>query len=132
MEFLFIQIWGYNFKLLYRVKSTQDGKVHFFRGNDLKLTLVELLSLFYFKNSIFMFWHKISTFHRSKSRNHLRKSDFAAILQFNGYTKKVSDFFSFTTQCAGIFYYYRYNTTRNPLRLRMVAFYGKNYRYFTD
>ena len=38
------------FKLFIRVKSTQDEKMRFFLGNQLKLTQVELLSFFYFKS----------------------------------------------------------------------------------
>ena len=38
------------FKTISREKSTQDAKMSFFLGNELKLTQVELLSFFYFKN----------------------------------------------------------------------------------
>ena len=40
------------FKSLSRVKSTQDVKMSFNQGNELKLTQVELLSFFYFKNTL--------------------------------------------------------------------------------
>ena len=38
------------FNSLSREKSTQDEKVHFIKGNKLKLTQVELLSFFIFKS----------------------------------------------------------------------------------
>ena len=40
----------HHFKYFSRVKSTQDKKVRFIRGNELKLTQVDLLSFFIFKN----------------------------------------------------------------------------------
>ena len=38
----------HHFKSFSRVKSTQDQKVHFIKGNELKLTRVELLLFFLF------------------------------------------------------------------------------------
>ena len=43
------QIWVQHFKSFSRVKPTQDQKVRFFQGNELKLTQVELFSFFHFK-----------------------------------------------------------------------------------
>ena len=40
----------YYFKSFSRVKSTQDEKVRFYWGNELKLSYDELLSLFHFKS----------------------------------------------------------------------------------
>ena len=37
------------FKSFSRVKSTQDEKARFIKGNELKLTQVELLSFLFFK-----------------------------------------------------------------------------------
>ena len=36
-------------KLFHRVQSTQDEKARFIKGNELKLTLVELFSFLFFK-----------------------------------------------------------------------------------
>ena len=38
------------FKSLSQIKATQDENVHFFYGNELKLSLVELHSFFLFKS----------------------------------------------------------------------------------
>ena len=40
----------YHFKSLSRLKSTQDEKVRFIKGNVLKITQVELLPFFTFKS----------------------------------------------------------------------------------
>ena len=40
------QVWVYYFKLFSRENSTQDQKVRFIKGNQLKITQVELLSSF--------------------------------------------------------------------------------------
>ena len=53
MRFEFIQITQigvHYFKSFSRVKSTEDEKVHFFWGKELKLTQIELFSFFHFKN----------------------------------------------------------------------------------
>ena len=42
------QVWEHYFKLNNRVQSTQDEKARFIKGNELKLTQVELFSFFFF------------------------------------------------------------------------------------
>ena len=54
MKFEFTQITEvrvHYLKLFRRIKPTQDEKVHFIWWNELKLTQVELLSFFHFKNA---------------------------------------------------------------------------------
>ena len=49
---MFIQItrvWAYYFKFFNWVQSTQDEKARFIKGNELKLTQVELFSFLFFK-----------------------------------------------------------------------------------
>ena len=41
------RVWVYHFKLFSLVKSTEDEKVLFIKGNKLKLTQVELLSFIF-------------------------------------------------------------------------------------
>ena len=43
------QISAHYFKLFNRVQSTQDEKARFIKGNELKLTQVELFSFLFFK-----------------------------------------------------------------------------------
>ena len=50
MIMIFYEILVRCFKLFSRVKSTQDEKVHFIKGIELKLIEMELLLFFYFKN----------------------------------------------------------------------------------
>ena len=59
MRFEFFQItpvWMHHFKSFSRVKSTQDEKARFIKGNELKLTQVELFSFLFFK---WVFKHKL-------------------------------------------------------------------------
>ena len=52
MKLLFIpvtQVWTHYSKLFYRVQSTKDEKARFIKGNELKLTQVELFSFLFFK-----------------------------------------------------------------------------------
>ena len=43
------QVWVHYSKSFSRVKSSQEEKVRFILGNELKLTQIELFSFFYFK-----------------------------------------------------------------------------------
>ena len=43
------QVWAHYFKLLNRVQPTQDEKARFIKGNELKLTQVELFSFFFLR-----------------------------------------------------------------------------------
>ena len=43
------QVWVHYFKSFNRVQSTQDEKEHFIKGNELKLTHIELFSFLFFK-----------------------------------------------------------------------------------
>ena len=43
------QVWAHYFKLFNRVQSTQDEKARFIKGNQLKLTQVEIFSFLFFK-----------------------------------------------------------------------------------
>ena len=52
MKFVFIQITqvsAYYLKLLNRVQSTQDEKARFIKGNELKLSQVELFSFLFLR-----------------------------------------------------------------------------------
>ena len=52
MKIVFIQITKVlvlYFKSFYRVQKTQDEKARFIKGNELKLTQVELFSFLFFK-----------------------------------------------------------------------------------
>ena len=54
LEFIQInQVWVHYFKSFIREKSTQDKNVRFIKGNELKLTQVELLSFFFFSESTY-------------------------------------------------------------------------------
>ena len=49
------QVRVHHFKSFCRVKSAQDEKVHFFKGNNLNLTHFELLSFLFFKSVTLLF-----------------------------------------------------------------------------
>ena len=46
------QVWVHYFKSFNRVQSSQDEKARFIKGNELKLTQVELFSFLFFKRVI--------------------------------------------------------------------------------
>ena len=59
MKVMFIQItqiWVHYFKSFYKVEKSQDEKTRFIKGNELKLTQVELFSFLFFK---WVFKHKL-------------------------------------------------------------------------
>ena len=80
---MFIQItevWAHYFKLFNRVQSTQDEKERFVKGNELKVTQVELFSFFNFKSALerkllqkYYFYNKCIGFKKSLHRNLFQK-----------------------------------------------------------
>ena len=70
------QVWVHYFKLFNRVQSTQDEKARFIKGNELKLTQIELFSFFFFKRVLVCIHERISALVAGSPNAYFAKENF--------------------------------------------------------